>query len=36
MLHPYYHNIGKRLTKTPKLYFYDPGMAAFLWSNCLR
>ena len=27
---PYYANIGKRLTKTPKLYFYDTGLAAFL------
>ena len=30
LLHPYYTNIGKRLTKTPKLYFYDTGLAAFL------
>ena len=30
LLHPYYTNIGKRLTKTPKLYFYDTGIAAFL------
>ena len=30
LLHPYHTNIGKRLTKTPKLYFYDTGMAAFL------
>lgn len=30
LLHPYYANIGKRLTKTPKLYFYDTGLAAFL------
>lgn len=30
MLHPYCTNIGKRLTKTPKLYFYDTGMASFL------
>lgn len=30
LLHPYYANIGKRLTKTPKLYFYDTGIAAFL------
>ena len=30
LLHPYYGNIGKRLTKTPKLYFYDTGLAAFL------
>ena len=30
LLHPYYANIGKRLTKTPKLYFYDTGLATFL------
>ena len=29
-LHPYHANIGKRLTKTPKLYFYDTGLAAWL------
>ncbi len=29
-LSPYYANIGKRLTKTPKLYFYDTGLAAWL------
>lgn len=29
-LFPYHTNIGKRLTKTPKLYFYDTGLAAFL------
>ena len=30
LLQPYYSNIGKRLTKTPKLYFYDTGLACFL------
>lgn len=30
LLYPYYANIGKRLTKTPKLYFYDTGLASFL------
>lgn len=30
LLQPYYANIGKRLTKTPKLYFYDTGLACFL------
>lgn len=30
LLQPYYSNIGKRLVKTPKLYFYDTGLAAFL------
>ena len=29
-LHPYYSNIGKRLSKTPKIYFYDVGLAAWL------
>lgn len=29
-LSPYYANIQKRLTKTPKLYFYDTGLAAYL------
>lgn len=30
MLQPYFENIGKRLIKTPKLYFYDTGLAAWL------
>ena len=30
LLPPYYENMGKRLTKTPKLYFYDTGLAAYL------
>ncbi len=30
LLQPYYKNFGKRLVKTPKLYFYDPGLAAWL------
>ena len=30
LLHPYYANIGKRLTKMPKIYFYDTGLASFL------
>lgn len=29
-LMPYYANIGKRLTKTPKIYFYDVGLACML------
>lgn len=29
-LQPYFANIGKRLTKTPKIYFYDTGLAAYL------
>lgn len=29
-LQPYYVNIGKRLTKTPKVYFYDTGLLCFL------
>ena len=27
---PYYKNVGKRLVKSPKLYFYDTGLAAYL------
>ena len=30
MLPPYYENIGKRLKKTAKLYFYDTGLACSL------
>ena len=29
-LQPYYANIGKRLTKSPKIYFYDTGLASWL------
>lgn len=29
-LSPYYSNINKRLTKTPKVYFYDTGMLCYL------
>lgn len=29
-LQPYYTNIGKRLIKTPKLYFVETGLAAYL------
>ncbi len=29
-LPPYFGNIRKRLVKTPKLYFYDPGLACYL------
>lgn len=29
-LMPYYKNISKRLTKMPKIYFYDTGLACFL------
>jgi len=29
-LPPYFANIGKRLVKSPKLYFYDVGLASFL------
>ncbi len=29
-LQPYYANISKRLTKTPKLYFYDSGLLCYL------
>jgi len=30
VLPPYFENIGKRLTKTPKLYFTDTGLACYL------
>lgn len=30
LLSPYYANINKRLTKTPKVYFYDTGLLCFL------
>ena len=30
LLQPFHKNIGKRLVKSPKLYFYDVGMAAYL------
>lgn len=29
-LQPYFRNIGKRLAKTPKIYFYDVGFACWL------
>lgn len=29
-LHPWYKNIGKRIIKSPKLYFYDVGLATYL------
>jgi predicted AAA+ superfamily ATPase len=29
-LQPFYSNIGKRLIKTPKMYFYDTGLVCFL------
>ena len=35
ILHPYHTNITKRLVKTPKAYFMDTGLAAYLcrWPN---
>jgi predicted AAA+ superfamily ATPase len=30
MLRPFHGNLGKRLTKTPKIYFYDTGIACSL------
>lgn len=30
LLYPYYANLGKRLIKSPKLYFNDPALAAYL------
>ena len=33
MVYPWSANINKRLVKTPKLYFYDVGLAAYLLGN---
>lgn len=35
LLQPYYNNITKRVVKTPKLYFLDTGLAAYLtkWNS---
>ena len=35
LLEPYYSNLTKRLVKTPKMYFLDTGLAAYLteWSS---
>lgn len=30
LLPPYWSNFGKRITKSPKIYFYDIGLASFL------
>jgi predicted AAA+ superfamily ATPase len=30
LLQPFYNNFNKRVLKTPKLYFYDTGLASFL------
>jgi hypothetical protein len=30
LLEPYYHSLGKRISKTPKLYFTDTGLVAYL------
>jgi predicted AAA+ superfamily ATPase len=30
LLKPYHNNLNKRIIKTPKLYFYDVGLAAYL------
>jgi len=32
LLEPYYRSLGKRLAKSPKLYFTDTGLASFLMS----
>lgn len=29
-LEPYYKNYGKRVIKSPKIYFYDPGLLCYL------
>lgn len=30
LLPPYYNNYGKRITKSPKIYFYDTGLVSYL------
>jgi predicted AAA+ superfamily ATPase len=30
LLPPYYENLGKRITKSPKIYFYDTGLVSFI------
>ena len=30
LLPPYYNNFGKRIVKSPKIYFYDTGLVSFL------
>lgn len=30
LLQPYYKNLGKRLVKSPKVYFYDTGLVSYL------
>jgi len=30
LLQPYYGNVGKRLIKSPKIYFFDTGLASYL------
>jgi predicted AAA+ superfamily ATPase len=30
LLEPYFGNVGKRLVKTPRLFFCDPGLLCFL------
>lgn len=30
LLHPYYKNLGKRITKAPKIYFLDSGIVCYL------
>jgi predicted AAA+ superfamily ATPase len=34
-IYPYYKNVGKRILKTPKLYFLDTGLCCYLtkWTN---
>lgn len=35
LLEPYHRSLGKRISKTPKLYFTDGGLAAYLVGGCL-
>ena len=36
LLQPYYKNLGKRIVKSPKLYFLDTGLVSYLSGNTTR
>ena len=36
LLEPFFENLGKRIVKTPKLYFLDTGLCSYLWVHVPR
>jgi predicted AAA+ superfamily ATPase len=36
LLQPYYKNLGKRIVKSPKLYFLDTGLVSYLSGNTTK